>query len=110
MIAVSYGGMVVVSLVLLLLREKKGTFVAMKQTRASLPVLVACAVTMTVAVNLLVYAILFVNPTVMYALENAGTMLLTVLASCILFKERLTPLNIVGCCAMAAAMVGVTLL
>lgn len=110
MMAVSYFGMVAVSLVILLARERKGTFVAMKQSRASLLVLLACAATMTIAANLLVLAIRYVNTTVLFALENAGAMLLTVLASCLLFKEKLTPLNIVGCCTMAVAMAGVSLL
>lgn len=110
MMAVSYFGMVAVSLIVLLARERKGTFAAMKQTRASLVVLLCCAVAMAVAANLLVFAIRYVNTTVLYALENAGAMLLTVLASCLLFKEKLTPLNIAGCAVMAAGMVGVALL
>ena len=110
MVAVSYAGLVAVSLVLLLIRERKGALAAMKQTRASLLVLLACAVTMTVAANLLVLAIRYVNTTVLYALENAGAMLLTVLASCLLFREKLSSLNIAGCAVMAAGMVGVALL
>ncbi len=110
MMAVSYFGMVAVSLIVLLARERKGTFAAMKQTRASLVVLLCCAVAMAVASNLLVLAIRYVNTTVLYALENAGAMLLTVLASCLLFKEKLSPLNIAGCAIMAVAMAGVSLL
>ena len=110
MMAVSYFGLAAVSFVRLLVREKKGVFAAMRQTRVSFVVLLCCAVCMAVASNLLVLAIRYVNATVLYALENAGVMLLTVLASCLLFKEKLSPLNIVGCAIMAAAMAGVSLL
>lgn len=109
MVALTYGVAVVISLISLFITDRKEVIPAMKQTKKSLFFLIACSLVVAGAINLLVYIIPHVNVTILYTLDNAGVLLLSVLFSCMFFKEKLSPLNIVGCVTMCAALVCVSL-
>lgn len=79
---------------------------AMKQNKSSCFYLLAYAIVAALAVNLLVLILPMVNVTVLYTMDNAGVMLLSVLFSCIFYKEKLSVTNVIGCILMTAGLVG----
>ena len=105
MVALTYIFAVLLSAVQLGAQKRKSFLSSFKQTRMSLIFLIICSLIVATAVNLLVYLIPLVNITVLYTFDNAGVMLLSVLLSCVFFKEKLSPANIIGCIIMAAAFV-----
>jgi len=109
LVALTFGLAATVCFVTLLLGEKKGTLRAFRQTKRSTVFLIACSLVVASAINLLVYILGLVDVTMLYTLDNAGVLLLSVLASCIFFKEKLSRLNIVGCAIMCVALACVTI-
>lgn len=105
MVALTYIFAVLFSAGKLGLQKRKSFLSSFKQTKTSLIFLIICSLIVATAVNLLVYLIPLVNITVLYTFDNAGVMLLSVLLSCIFFKEKLSPVNYVGCAIMTAAFV-----
>lgn len=106
MVALTYLVATVLSLVQLALRERRETPVAFRQTGRSPFYLAVCSVVVALAVHVMVYIIPLIDVTVLYTFDNAGVFLCSVIASCIFFRERLKPLNVVGCILMCAALVG----
>lgn len=109
LIAVTYGVAAALSFVAFLLKER-GKLQAFKQTKQSLAYLLVCSVVVGLAINVLVCIIPLVNITVLYTFDNAGVFLLSVLCSCVFFKEKLTKLNVAGCAVMCGALVAVAIL
>ena len=105
MVALTYLFAVLFSACALGFKKKKAFLSTFKQTKASLIFLIACSLIVATAVNLLVYLIPLVNITVLYTFDNAGVMLLSVIFSCVFFKEKLSVTNIIGCAIMCAAFV-----
>lgn len=95
------------SLVTLAVSEKKKTLAAFRQSKKSLLFLIACSIVCALAINVFVYVLKLVDLTVLYTFDNAGVMLLSVIASCVFFKEKLTTVNVIGCVTMCLALVGV---
>ncbi len=97
----------IVSLVSLLVRKVniKG---AMRQTKKSALYLLVYSLSAALAVNSLVIVMLFdINTSALYTVQNAGVMLMSVLLSCVCFKEKLTKVNLIGCILMAISLVGI---
>ena len=109
-VAVTYFFAMLLSLVILAVREKRGFANAMRQTKKSLLYLVITAFIISGAVNLLVFLIPLVNLAVLYTVDNSGVFLLSIILSCIFFKERLTKVNAIGCVGMCTALVLVAIL
>lgn len=109
-VAITYSFAMLFSLAILALRERGGFKDTMKQTKKSLLYLVVTAFIISGAVNLLVFLIPLVNLAVLYTIDNSGVFLLSILLSCIFFKEKLTKINIIGCIGMCTALVLVALL
>lgn len=105
MVALTYIFAVLLSSIALAIQKKKAFFASFKQTKVSLIFLITCSLIVATAVNLLVYLIPLVNITVLYTFDNAGVMLLSVILSCVFFKEKLSAVNIIGCIIMAASFV-----
>ena len=82
---------------------------AMKQSRTSLVFLLGCSFVTALAVNLLTIILPLVDLTVFYTMDNAGVLLLSVLCSCVFFKEKLSGINIAGCVLMTVGLVGISL-
>ena len=57
------------------------------------------------AVNVLVALVGIVDTTLLYTFDNAGVMLLSALASALIFKDKLSTKNIIGCVIMTLALV-----
>lgn len=109
LVALTFIGATVISAVQLLITERKGFATALKQTKKSFIFLMICSVISALAVNLMVYIIPLVNVTLLYTLDNSGTLLLSLLCSCIFFKEKLSVRNIIGCAIMCAGLVCISL-
>lgn len=82
----------------------------MAQSKKSFIYLLSCSVIIALAINLMVYILPLLNITVLYTFNNAGVLLLSVLFSCIFFKEKLSVLNWIGCTAMCLALIGISIL
>ncbi len=105
----TYFGAAFLSLCLLLARERKQTFLAMKQSRRSLAFLIAASVVITAAVNLVVYTLGMVDTAILFTFDNSCVFLLSVLFSCVVFKEKLTRTNVIGCVSLCVALVCMSL-
>ena len=104
MVAVTFIGAAVISLVQLLIKEKKNTLKAFRQTKLSLTFLLLSAGVSALAINALVIALEGVNETVVYTFDNAGVLLLSAIASAVFFKEKLSKLNIAGCLLVSVGL------
>ena len=109
LIAITYGLAAIMSLAMLLVKER-GKLSAFRQSRLSLVFLATCSIIVGLAINVLISIIPLMDASVLFTYDNAGTLLLSVVASCIFFKEKLTRLNVIGCGVMCVALVMVTLL
>ena len=104
MVAVTFIGAAVISLVQLVVKEKKNVLSAFKQTKLSLTYLLISSAVSALAINALVIALQDVNETIVYTFDNAGVLLLSAIASAICFKEKLSKLNIIGCVVMSLGL------
>ena len=105
MVVVTFIGAAVISLVQLVVKEKKNTIAAFKQTKLSLIFLLLTALVSALAINALVIALEGANATLVYTFDNAGVLLLSAIASAVFFKEKLSKLNIIGCIIMAIGLI-----
>lgn len=99
-----------VSLVTLIVKRKKGTLKAFKQTKRSFLHLIACAFVAALAINLLVIILEIIeSPTLLYTFDNAGVMLMSFLISAIIFKEKISKINVIGCILMCVGLITMSL-
>ena len=105
----TYFGAALLSLLLLILKEKKNAVLAMKQSRRSLAFLLSASVIITAAVNLVVYTLGMIDTTILFTLDNSCVFLLSVLFSCLVFREKLTKMNAIGCVSLCVALVCMSL-
>ena len=100
----------IVALVTLIAKRKKGTIKAFKQTKKSFVYVVACAIVAALAINLLVIILEIIeSPTLLYTFDNAGVMLMSFLISAIIFKEKITKTNVIGCILMCIGLITISL-
>lgn len=104
MIAVTFGIAAVASALTLLVRHRRDVFCAYRQTRASALWLILCSLICAAAVNVLTAIIPLVDTAVLYSFDNAGVLLLSMVASAVFFRERLKVRNIVGGLLMCVAL------
>ena len=105
MVAVTFIGAAVISLVQLIVKEKKEALKAFKQTKLSLVFLLLTALVSALAINALVIALDGIDTTLVYTFDNAGVLLLSALASAVFFKEKLSKLNVIGCIIMSIGLI-----
>jgi len=98
-------GAAIISAVQLALTEKKEMPKAFVQNKKSLIFLLLASIVSAIAVNILVILVGVVDETLLYTFDNAGVMLLSAIASALIFKDKLTKVNIVGCVIMTLALV-----
>ena len=110
LIAVTYFVAAVLSAIMLFARHRNQLKSAFRQTKVSGIYLIACSLVVAVTIHIVAYVLPFVNVTVLYTIENASVLLLSVLCSCLFLKEKLSLMNIVGCLTMCAGLVAVSLL
>lgn len=105
MVAVTFIGAAVISLVQLVVKEGKNTLKAFKQTKLSLAFLLLTALVSALAINALVIALEGADTTLVYTFDNAGVLLLSAIASAVFFKEKLSRLNVIGCIIMSIGLI-----
>lgn len=105
MVAVTFVGAAVISLVQLLIKEKKNTLKAFRQTKLSLIFLLLTALVSALAINALVIALEGADTTLVYTFDNAGVLLLSAISSAVFFKEKLSKLNVIGCIIMSIGLI-----
>ncbi len=101
----TFVGAAIISAIRLLVTEKKNVLLPFKQNKKSLMYLILASVVSAMAVNVLVLLVGVVNETLLYTFDNAGVMLLSALASALIFKDKLSAKNIVGCVIMTLALI-----
>ncbi|MBQ8372327.1 MAG: hypothetical protein IJX38_05285 [Clostridia bacterium] len=105
MIIYTFGGAGLLSFVRLLVTKKRETLSAFRQTKRSLGFLIGAVTVSALAANVLVLLLeLEIDMTLMVTFDNAGVMVGSALVSALLFKERLTKVNIIGICMMTVAL------
>ena len=105
MVAVTFIGAAVISLIQLVIKERKNTLKAFKQTKLSLTFLLLTALVSALAINALVIALDGIDTTLVYTFDNAGVLLLSAIASAVFFKEKLSKLNVIGCIIMSIGLI-----
>ncbi len=108
MVVVTFLGAALISIVQIIVKEKKNALSAFKQTKLSLTFLLITALISACAINVLVLALEGIDTTIVYTFDNAGVLLLSALASAVFFKEKLSKLNIIGCIMMAIGLACMT--
>jgi len=99
-----------ISLVLGLIKEKGAFFSAFRQTRWSLIYLIGTSIVFALAINLIVIIIPHFDTTILYTMDNASVLIMSVLISWLFFKERLSKTNVIGIVIMVIALVSMNLL
>lgn len=105
MLAVIFGVAVILSSIRLATQQKKEFFHVMKQTKQSAVYLALCSVTVVAGLFLLTALIGMMNLAVLYTFDVSGMLVLSVIASCIFLKEKISWLNVVGCVSMSLALI-----
>ena len=105
MIIISYALMGVLSLGQLFVQEKKDLPKAFKMNKKAILFLALCLIVAASAINVFVYAIEMIQDTViLYTMLNGGVLVLAALYSVFLFKEKTSPLKIIGVILAAVCM------
>lgn len=105
MIVLTYGVMAAVSFATSLAKRRGRLLGDLRQTKRSLLFLILSSAVVAVAINLMVLILPLVDTTLLYTFDNAGVLLFSVLASYVLFRERLSALNLVGCGTLCAGLI-----
>ncbi len=105
MVIYTFVGSAIIAAVKLAVTTKREMPKAFKQTRGSLLFLILSAIVSALGVNVLVITLGAVDTDILYTFDNAGVMLLSALASALIFKDKLTKTNIVGCIIMVIALI-----
>jgi len=109
MIILSYLGMSILYAATQMARDGKALLAGFKMKREPLLYLLLCCVCATIAVHLVLYVLTLVDATVLYTIDNGGVLVLSVLYSRILFKEKLSPAQVAGIALAAVSIVMLSL-
>ncbi len=98
MVVLTFSVAALVSVGIGLLTQRKKFLTGFRQTKKSALFLLISSVATACAVNLLVLLIeLMEDTTVLYTFDNSGVLLISVIGSCVFFKEKLSRTNVIGC-------------
>lgn len=109
MIVLSYLGMAALYTAAQLIRDKKTLVEGFRIPREPLIYLILCCACATVAAHMMLYVLTLVDAAVLYTIDNGGVLVLSVLYSCILFKEKLERAQIAGIALSAASILMLSL-
>ena len=93
------------SLFFLVFQNKKEIGPVFKQTRGSFLFMVLAAVVAASAVNMLVFIAEFINVNLLWTFNSSGVLVFSVIASAIIFKEKMSRQNIIACAVIAVMLV-----
>jgi len=107
MIIITFGMMGIVMAIWLAVKEKKNALSAFRLNSKCVPSLLLCLLCASLAINVLVLVIPLVNVSVLYTVENGGVLLLSAIFSVLFFREKLSPMKVIG---ILLAIVSITML
>ena len=110
MIVMTYGVSTVLALILLVLRAGRDTLSSFRQTGKSALSLFLSCMGACAAANLLMFALSLVNPAVLYAMDNGGVLVVSVLWSALILKEKMSKWKFVGLILALGAIVALSVL
>lgn len=96
MIVCTFLSSAVFAFVLLMIQAGKAALPSFRQNTKSAIFVTAASVSAAAAVNLLMYALGLVNVAVLYAMDNGGVLLVSVLWSVVILKEKIGRNKIIG--------------
>lgn len=106
LLILTFGCAALISLLPILFVQRKDSLRVFRQNTGSALFLLSCSLVAAAAANMLLYGLSRIENTILlYTFDNSGVLLLSVLLSCLFFKEKLSRLNVVGCALMCAALV-----
>ena len=105
MLAVIFGVAVLVASIRLALQERGNFFRVMKQSKVSTVYLVLCSATVVAGLFLLTSLIGMMDLAILYTFDVSGMLVLSVIASCIFLKEKISLINVIGCVSMSLALI-----
>ena len=97
MVYISYFFLALISAVWLFCINGTRIKQAFSMPRKALYFLIGSAAVIAVAINAKVYMLPLVSTVLLYAFDNAGTLLLSVLCSCLFWGDRMSKKNCIGC-------------
>jgi len=92
-----------------LLRDREALRRGFRLGREPLLWLLLCCASATAAAHLMLYVLTLVDAAVLYTIDNGGVLVLSVLYSCVLFRERLSRAQFAGIALAAASVVMLSL-
>lgn len=111
MIITTYFFAALIALVTGVMKQGGGFFRSVtKQNKKSLIFLIGTSLVFALGINLIVIIIPFLDTTILYTIDNSSVLIMSVLCSCIFFKEKLSLLNVIGIFMMVTALVSMNLL
>ena len=110
MIITTYGTAAALALLLLAILAGKETFPAFRQTTKSFLCVLAASVSACAAINLLMYALKLINVAVLYAMDNGGVLVVSVLWSALILREKISKWKLIGLLLALGAIVALSVL
>lgn len=109
MIVLSYLGMAILYAGIQLVKDRKALVQGFKIPKKPLLYLIICCACATTAVHMLVYILTLMDATILYTIDNGGVLMLSVIYSCILFKEKLSKMQLLGILLSVASIIMLSL-
>ncbi len=107
MIVLTYLGMAVLCAAVQLCRDPKALIQGFRIPAKPLLFLLLCCACATLASHLLLYCLTLVDASILYTIDNGGVLVLSVLLSCLLFREKLSRAQLTG---IALSVISIVLL
>ena len=109
MIILSYLGMAVLYAAIQMVKDRRALIQGFKIPKKPLAYLLICCTCASLAVHMLVYILTLIDATILYTIDNGGVLMLSVIYSCILFKERLSKAQLAGILLAIASIIMLSL-
>lgn len=110
MIMMTFFSSAVFAFLLLLIQAGKAALPGFRQTKKSTLFVILASVSAASAVNILMYALGLINVAVLYSLDNGGVLIVSVLWSAVILKEKLNRNKIIGLILAIAAVFALSIL
>ena len=110
MIVVTFTVSSILAFVLLAVKNGKSTFPAFRQSKKSMLSILAASVSAATAVNLLMYCLSLINVAVLYTLNNGGVLIVSILWSAVILREKLGRNRVIGLILAVGAVFALSIL
>lgn len=105
MLIYTFVGASIFSFIFLVFKNRSETPKLFVQTKASAIFLICAAISSSMAINMLVLISSFIDVNLLWTYNNSGVLVLSVIASAIIFKEKITYYNAIACAVIAVVLV-----